>query len=82
MTFRIQRVSDDFAIPGRLDGRVLAVTGAARGMGAAVAIRAAREGARVVGLDILEEDLAATVAQITGRGRTGRGGSRRRPSAR
>ncbi len=44
---------------GRLDGRVAIVTGAARGMGAAMTRRFVAEGARVVAADI---DLAAATA--------------------
>ena len=39
----------------RLEGRVAIVTGAARGQGASHAERLAREGARVVGVDVLDE---------------------------
>lgn len=39
----------------RFEGRVAVVTGAARGMGRSHAIALAREGARVVGCDILED---------------------------
>jgi NAD(P)-dependent dehydrogenase (short-subunit alcohol dehydrogenase family) len=39
-------------MPGRLDGKVCVITGAASGIGAASAKRFAEEGARVVGLDL------------------------------
>lgn len=42
-----------YFVPGRFNGKTMIVTGSARGMGAAAAIRAAREGANVVGVDIL-----------------------------
>ena len=37
---------------GLLDGRVAFVTGAARGMGRSHALRLAREGASVIGVDV------------------------------
>ena len=46
---------------GRFEGRVAVVTGAARGIGFAVASRFAEEGAKVAVLD-LDEDLAAEAA--------------------
>ncbi|WP_445259201.1 3-oxoacyl-ACP reductase FabG [Nocardioides aurantiacus] len=50
---------------GRFDGRVAIVTGAARGIGAAIARRFAEEGATVAILD-LDETQAATTAQEVG----------------
>jgi NAD(P)-dependent dehydrogenase (short-subunit alcohol dehydrogenase family) len=47
-------------IPGRFDGRVAVVTGAASGIGRSVTLRLAREGASVVALDIDAAGLAAT----------------------
>lgn len=49
----------------RFDGRVVALTGAASGVGRATAIRLAGEGARVAGLDIDEPGLAET-AELAG----------------
>jgi NAD(P)-dependent dehydrogenase (short-subunit alcohol dehydrogenase family) len=51
--------------PGRFAGRSLIITGGARGIGRAVALRAAREGARVVIADILEEQGRLTEEMIT-----------------
>ncbi len=50
---------------GRLSGKKAIVTGAASGIGRASARIFAREGARVVAVDMVEESLAATVAMIT-----------------
>ncbi len=52
---------------GRLGGRVAVVTGAARGIGRAVAERYAVEGARVFALDRLAEELDAVAAPIGAR---------------
>jgi 3alpha(or 20beta)-hydroxysteroid dehydrogenase len=49
---------------GRLAGRVVIVTGAARGQGAAEARRFAEEGARVVLTDILDDEGEQVAAQI------------------
>ena len=54
----------DYHIPGRFSGRTYIVTGSARGMGAAAAIRLAREGANVVGVDWLKDQGEATDAAI------------------
>ncbi len=53
---------------GRLDGRVAIVTGAARGIGAAEAVRLAQDGANVAIFDVVVDDLAATAAQIEATG--------------
>jgi len=46
------------------DGQTAIVTGAARGIGAAVAASLAAAGARVIATDVLEDDLHRTVADI------------------
>src|SRR3989475_7950357 len=48
----------------RLDGRVAVITGAGSGIGAASALAMAREGARVVVVDVNEAGAKATVEQI------------------
>jgi len=49
---------------GRLQGKVALVTGAAQGLGAALADRLAREGADVVIADILDEKAQATAQEV------------------
>ncbi len=51
---------------GRLDGKVALITGGARGQGAAEGAVFAREGAKVVLTDILDEDGEKAAAQIGG----------------
>ena len=53
---------------GRFDGKVALITGAASGMGRAVSVRLAAEGAQVFGVDVNEEGLAATASQVAGSG--------------
>jgi NAD(P)-dependent dehydrogenase (short-subunit alcohol dehydrogenase family) len=64
----IARVPDDYFIPGRFAGKTVIVTGSARGMGADAARRLAREGANVVGVDILEALGAQTIDAIRAEG--------------
>jgi NAD(P)-dependent dehydrogenase (short-subunit alcohol dehydrogenase family) len=52
----------------KLAGKIAVVTGAARGLGAAIATVFAREGAKVVAVDVLREPLQATVANIQAQG--------------
>jgi NAD(P)-dependent dehydrogenase (short-subunit alcohol dehydrogenase family) len=61
-------VDPDYFVPNRFAGKTLIVTGCARGMGAAAAIRAAREGANVVGVDWIRDLGEQTVAKITAAG--------------
>ena len=50
--------------PGRFDGRTVIVTGAASGIGRATASRIAREGGRVVAVDISAERLAELASSL------------------
>jgi NAD(P)-dependent dehydrogenase (short-subunit alcohol dehydrogenase family) len=54
----------------RFTGRVAVVTGAGSGLGRAVAVRLAAEGAAVAALDVAEDNLSETVATITAVGGT------------
>jgi NAD(P)-dependent dehydrogenase (short-subunit alcohol dehydrogenase family) len=56
---------------GRLQGKVVAVTGAGSGIGRATAARFAGEGAKVLIADIDADGAAATAARITSAGREG-----------
>lgn len=53
---------------GRVSGKVAIVTGAARGIGAAIALRLVEEGARVVVGDTLEAEGLATAERLGGQG--------------
>lgn len=64
----IVRVPDDFFIPDRFAGKTVLVTGCARGMGQMAAIRLAREGANIVGVDWLEAEGRAVIDGITAAG--------------
>ena len=50
-----------------LDGQTAIVTGAARGIGAAIATRLAAAGARVIATDVLEDQLEKVVSKIGAR---------------
>lgn len=51
----IQPLDADYYVPNRFKDKTIIVTGCARGMGAAAAIRLAKEGANVVGVDWIED---------------------------
>ena len=53
---------------GFLDGKVALITGAARGQGRAHAITSAREGARVILVDIADQMKTVPYAMATDRG--------------
>ncbi|ROP78756.1 NAD(P)-dependent dehydrogenase (short-subunit alcohol dehydrogenase family) [Frigoribacterium sp. PhB107] len=52
------------ATPGRFTGKTVVVTGAASGIGRATASRVAREGGRVVAVDLFADKLEALVADL------------------
>ncbi|MGL4727260.1 MAG: SDR family NAD(P)-dependent oxidoreductase [Bosea sp. (in: a-proteobacteria)] len=58
----------EYFVADRFKGKTLIVTGCARGMGAAAAIRAAKEGANIVGVDWLQDLGAATIERIKAAG--------------
>src|SRR4051812_11114743 len=58
---RVERVT-----PGRFEGRTVVVTGAASGIGRATATRVAREGGRVVAVDVNADRLAELVSSVGG----------------
>jgi NAD(P)-dependent dehydrogenase (short-subunit alcohol dehydrogenase family) len=54
----------------KLDGKVAIITGAARGLGKAMSLRLAKEGAKIVAADIDFENCSATVKEIQDKGLT------------
>ena len=53
-------------VPGRFAGKTVIVTGAGSGIGRATASRVAREGGRVIAVDVSKERLAETAAALPG----------------
>lgn len=60
----VAKMPKDFHVPGRLSQHVVVVTGAASGIGRACAVRYAREGARVVIVDVDKAGGEETLAQV------------------
>lgn len=60
----VNRLSEDYFIPHRFDGKSILITGAARGMGKYAAVRAAKEGGNVVIMDWLKEEGQLTTDSI------------------
>lgn len=60
----VNRLSKDYYIPHRFDGKTILITGAARGMGKWAAVRAAKEGADVVIMDWLRDEGQRTADSI------------------
>lgn len=55
--------------PARFEGKIILITGAASGIGRACALRLAREGADIVGLDLSREGLNALAEDVSALGR-------------
>jgi NAD(P)-dependent dehydrogenase (short-subunit alcohol dehydrogenase family) len=53
---------------GRLQGRVAMITGAARGIGKATAVKMVKEGASVALLDILPKEVAQVAKELKAMG--------------
>ncbi len=64
----VVRVPEDYFVPDRFAGKTVLVTGCARGMGQMAAIRLAREGANVVGVDWIGDEGRAVIDGITASG--------------
>lgn len=57
-------ITEEYRVPGRFTGKTVIVTGAASGIGRAVASRVAHEGGRVIAVDISSERLSELAASL------------------
>lgn len=64
----VAAMPDNYFTPNRFNGKTVIVTGCARGMGLGACQRLAREGARVVGVDWLEEQGRAAMDALASEG--------------
>ncbi len=64
----VNRLSKDYYIAHRFDGKTILITGGARGIGKWTATRAAKEGASVVVMDWLKDEGRKTVNEINQNG--------------
>ncbi len=68
----IQPMPDDYFTPNRFAGKTVIVTGCARGLGRGACLRLAREGAKVVGVDWIEDLGRETIAMLAAEGHDAR----------
>ncbi|TNF60479.1 MAG: SDR family NAD(P)-dependent oxidoreductase, partial [Rhodobacteraceae bacterium] len=68
----IQPIPEDYFTPNRFAGKTVIVTGCARGLGRGACIRLAREGAKVVGVDWIEDLGRETIGMLTAEGHDAR----------